>query len=1026
MTTDSNSTELTILTHAPQMVARAFDGARSTLGDNRDRLRRKFAFVDSLVRYLFAVLAAENAGLGLPLPEGCASLEKRLATPSWGDWSKAIEALARSILESGRGLVAPEFPSLVIKTEESGELLRSAFFGHLAGLIDLRNEVAHEDGSVFCTEGKAGQYLQERVNPALQQVAAGLRVFAKRPLLFLDGSRDLPDGDVVSTFLRLVGEKAEKQECRCDTRPTIRERYPFLLNENGAVLYLWPFIIVDGATVTGVPAPRLIDGWSVKSHQPTYDSPEGQRRELLAACPEGMPNSPHGLLSLPAKTFRRESAIDPDTAKVVASAHRMPVHVTIPGLEIDEERPLGTGASGTVYRSRWAPGGGAPKEWLAVKVLRGTFLADVQRVRLEAEYNVLKTIQHECLPRVYHFGYEPLPYFVMEKVDGTSLQARIDRRPLPLETVVWLAQKTLDVLELVHSQGVIHRDLKPSNIMITEDDSALKVIDFGIALTNQDRRVTGSLELVGTHGYAAPEQFARGSVDHRADIYSLGRVLQAALVGNQDGRIDAIPEGMQAIIFQATQPNPDHRFASAAEMRAALDERQAGNWKGVPVQENSPLDANHHLLDLKHSVDDVWAFDAIEMTTRRRQAIALAVKPAARQRLLDAVLRQPDGACTTQLTGVHSILFTVLPPDDEARRLERLLAGRSLWSRRPLPPAKGRSSPSSRPEPISSAEAGCLQSAIRRRLGELKGRVDGEHGAASVATACLDAASAFESILLVWVLHAVRPGAIDEEAWRSCPQSLVGIVNWIVKLPMPRGRVDELLHGLRKVADIRNHLAHERGQGPAEAEIVHAVVLACVLLDEAIAAAIPDGGAGQKPPFLDYDEDRQAWLLMRPLRGEERIEVYDQDWHREHQAEDRVAARRGRVDSQRAYKSMWEQEIAEWLATRPYCHEIIYGYKSVGSVSVREADILIRADQDRVALVVEIKIIANQKRYGELQRARSREALWRHMRAFGAPFALLDENGEQTWFADDGMKGLREMPDDSEIVARFPKAKPRA
>ena len=1026
MSTDSNSTELTILTHAPQMVARAFDGARSTLGDSRDRLRRKLAFVDSLLRYLFAVLAAENAGLGLPLPEGCTSLVNRLATPSWGDWSKAIEAFARRILESEREPVAPEFPSLVIKTEESGNLVRSPFFDHLLGLIDLRNEVAHDDGSVFCTEGKAGQHLQEKVNPALQQVAAGLRVFAKRPLLYIDGSRDLLDGDVVSTFLRLVGEKPEQQECRCAAKPAIRERYPFLLNETGAVLYLSPFIMVEGAAVSGVPAPRLIDGWSDQSHQPTYDFPDGQRRQPLAASTEGMPNSPRALLSLPAKTFRREAVIDPDTAKVVASAHRMPVHVTIPGLEIDEERPLGTGASGTVYRARWAPGGGAPKEWLAVKVLRGTFLADVQRVRLEAEYNVLKTIQHECLPRVHHFGYDPLPYFVMEKVDGTSLQARIDRRPLPLETVVWLAQKILDVLELVHSQGVIHRDLKPSNIMITEDDTALKVIDFGIALTNQDRRVTGSLELVGTHGYAAPEQFARGSVDHRADLYSLGRVLQAALVGNQEGRVDAIPEGMQAIIFQATQPNPDHRFASAAEMRAALDERQAGNWKGVPVQGNSPLDANHHLLDLKHSIDDVWVFDAIEVPTKRRQAVALAVKPAARQLLLDAVRRQPDGACTTQLTGVHSILFTVLPPDDEARRLERLLAGRSLWSRRPLPPAKGRSSPSSRAEPLPGAEAGCLQSAIRRRLRELKDRVDGEHEGDSVATACLEAASAFESILLVWALHAVRAGAIDEEAWRSCPQSLVGIVNWVVKLPMPRGRVDELLHGLRKVADIRNHLAHERGQGPAEAEIVHAVVLACVLLDEAIAAAIPDGGAGQKMPFLDYDQARQAWLLMRPLRGEERIEVYDQDWHRERQAEERVAARSEKVDFERGYAESIRRAIGEWLATRPYSHEVIYGFKSVGTVSVREADILIRADQDRVALVVEIKMIANQKRYGELQRARTREALWRHMHAFGAPFALLDENGERTWFADDGMKGLREMPDDSEIVARFPAAKPKA
>jgi hypothetical protein len=74
MSAESNSSKLTILGQAPQMVARAFDHARSPLGDNRDRLRLKFAFIDTLLRYLFAVVAAKNAGLGLPVPDKCESL----------------------------------------------------------------------------------------------------------------------------------------------------------------------------------------------------------------------------------------------------------------------------------------------------------------------------------------------------------------------------------------------------------------------------------------------------------------------------------------------------------------------------------------------------------------------------------------------------------------------------------------------------------------------------------------------------------------------------------------------------------------------------------------------------------------------------------------------------------------------------------------------------------------------------------------------------------------------------------------
>jgi len=82
MSDQSNSSELTVLGHASQMLARTFDQARSPLGGNRDRLRHKFAFVDTLLRHLFAVLAAENTGLGRPAPDKCKSLINRLVNPA--------------------------------------------------------------------------------------------------------------------------------------------------------------------------------------------------------------------------------------------------------------------------------------------------------------------------------------------------------------------------------------------------------------------------------------------------------------------------------------------------------------------------------------------------------------------------------------------------------------------------------------------------------------------------------------------------------------------------------------------------------------------------------------------------------------------------------------------------------------------------------------------------------------------------------------------------------------------------------
>lgn len=1017
---ESNSTELSILIHAPQMVAQKFEEARRDDGDSRNRLRRKLAFVDTLLRYLFAVLAAESRGLGQPISDDCKPLIQRLTTPSWGNWATSIESLARRVMAGYGKPVAPEYAELILNRAEDGSLAPSDFLTRLIEVIGVRNEVAHKDGSVFCTEAQARQLLKTKLKAPLLAIASALRVFARRPLLYVESLTDDLLGESELTFLRLVGEKPERGVIRRKSRPALKFQRPFLANEDGTVLYLSPFIMVEPASSTGFLLPRLIDGWDDGRHTPTYDSSAHERREPLEDEVRGLPSTPAGMFALEPAVFRHEKAIATDIANELLHVSKGYVRISIPGIDISRERPLGKGASATVYRARWKPDGVGPREWLAIKVLHDTTLVNVQRDRLEAEYNILKSLSHPCLPKVHSFGYEPLPYFVMDMVDGTSLKARIERGPLPLETVVWLARSILDVLEVVHAKGVIHRDLKPSNIMLSEDNSTLKVIDFGIALTNARNQFTGTMDFVGTPEFAAPEQFRKDDVvDHRVDIFALGRILQEALIGNRRDRVGIIPNGMQAIIQQATQPIPEHRFASAAAMRDALDERQAGKWEGVPVQENSPLEENHELLDFKYERDDVWIFDAIEMETRRRQAIALAVKPTARRRLLDAVRRQPEGACTTQTTRVHSILFTVLPPDDEAAGLERLLAGRTLWTRRQVPKAKRKASTST-PPPSAALTAGCLRSTLRQRVGELKKDVENTENADGVAAAYLEVASAFESILLAWALQAARPDSIDEETWRACPQSLLGIVNWITKLPMRGNKREDLLRSMLKVAEIRNQLAHERSHRPSQAEIDHAFMLGCVLLEEAIGGEITDAGTGVIPPYLTYDDERQLWLLMRPLRGEDRVEAFDQYWHRVHDAEEEVMRQQLQSDSRRRKEaeSIRERELGEFLATRPYSYAVAYGARTVGTVSVHEADIVVYSDRERIALLVEVKFIGT-RRYGDLQRARTREALWRKAHQFRAPFALLDEDGVRTWFAVDGSSGLREMPDDSEIVARF-------
>jgi len=126
----------------------------------------------------------------------------------------------------------------------------------------------------------------------------------------------------------------------------------------------------------------------------------------------------------------------------------------------------------------------------------------------------------------------------MELVEGETLEARVRRDgPLDVELALEIAIQVTRALLAAASHGLVHRDLKPGNIMLTSDEAAqleVKVIDFGLAKATAD--AAGEMELthggfVGTPTFASPEQFKRGPIDARSDIYSLGATLWYALTG---------------------------------------------------------------------------------------------------------------------------------------------------------------------------------------------------------------------------------------------------------------------------------------------------------------------------------------------------------------------------------------------------------------------------------------------------------------------------------------------------------------
>lgn len=170
--------------------------------------------------------------------------------------------------------------------------------------------------------------------------------------------------------------------------------------------------------------------------------------------------------------------------------------------------------------------------------------ADPQEARqvidaFQQEARLLATLNHPNLPRVYdHFEQAGRWYLVMDLIEGQTLATCLEEAPkkkLSFQRVLPLARQLCSVLSYLHNRQppVIFRDLKPSNIMVTEEDH-LYLIDFGIARLFKPGKQKDTM-IMGSPGYAAPEQYGRGQTTEQTDIYGLGATLHHLLSGRDPG-----------------------------------------------------------------------------------------------------------------------------------------------------------------------------------------------------------------------------------------------------------------------------------------------------------------------------------------------------------------------------------------------------------------------------------------------------------------------------------------------------------
>jgi serine/threonine-protein kinase len=196
------------------------------------------------------------------------------------------------------------------------------------------------------------------------------------------------------------------------------------------------------------------------------------------------------------------------------------------------------------------------------------------------EATLCMRLRHPSICAIYEFGQEDESFFLaMEYVDGVSLRDLADRAQtkggLPVALAVKIIADVAGALHHAHRAlgddgeplGIVHRDVTPENIMVSFDGT-VKLIDFGVAKARTQVLQTQKGELKGKFAYMSPEQYQGGSLDGRADVFSLGVCLYEALLGGTLFARDSEFETVAAILFGES---PGSVRATRADVPEAID-----------------------------------------------------------------------------------------------------------------------------------------------------------------------------------------------------------------------------------------------------------------------------------------------------------------------------------------------------------------------------------------------------------------------------------------------------------------------
>jgi predicted Ser/Thr protein kinase len=329
---------------------------------------------------------------------------------------------------------------------------------------------------------------------------------------------------------------------------------------------------------------------------PPGPRPAGDKDQTLSPS---TPAAAEASTAAPERSFGGQTAADPNSGGGDPGGE---LTAFLPPLQKPDEigrlgpyrvlKVLGHGGMGVVFKAEDS----ALRRPVALKAMLPALAASASaRERFFREARAAAALQHPHVVTIYQVGEDRgAPFLAMQFLEGESLDERIRREGrLPVAEVLRIGREVALGLACAHAKGLIHRDVKPANVWLEGPEGHVKILDFGLARAlAEGAHLTQSGTIVGTPAYMAPEQARGETVNHRADLFSLGCLLYRLCVGElpfkgkdtlavlsalaletppEPASVNpAVPADLSALIVQLMNKDPKQRPVSAAAVAEDL------------------------------------------------------------------------------------------------------------------------------------------------------------------------------------------------------------------------------------------------------------------------------------------------------------------------------------------------------------------------------------------------------------------------------------------------------------------------